>query len=54
MKRLAAALALIALTTGAQAEQRTIYGPDGRVVGGSTTDARRGHDLWCQWQGRRP
>ena len=34
----AAALALIALTT-ALAQQRTLYGSDGRVVGRATTDS---------------
>ena len=41
MKRLVvAALALVALTTSTLAQQRTIYGADGRVVGRTTTDTQ--------------
>ena len=41
MKRLvAAALALVALTTSTLAQQRTIYGADGRAIGRTTTDTQ--------------
>jgi hypothetical protein len=36
----AATLALIALTTEALAQQRTIYGSDGRVIGHTATDTQ--------------
>ena len=35
-----AALALAALTVEASAQQRTIYGPDGKVIGRVTTDSQ--------------
>ena len=39
MIKIIAALAFAALATAAQAQQQTIYGPDGRVIGRAAVDS---------------